>query len=108
MAALAEPPTKKHRSLDHNSTKGQANHLSRQLLELKVAWAQRARCLLAQPGHGISSVLQINKAGWKAQDKANLDAQVEAEREKIAAMRQEIITPAMVIEEAKAVELSND
>ena len=52
--------------------------------------------------------MQINKAGWKAQDKANLDAQVEAEREKIAAMRREIITPAMVIEEAKAVELSND
>ena len=51
---------------------------------------------------------QIHKIGRRAQDKANLQAQFEAEQEKVANLRRETVTPAMVLAKAQTTELSND
>ncbi len=108
MDSLPSQPSKKRRTIDHNTTKGQAQHLSQQLAERVRMWARKARTLLSRPGHGIPSVTQISKAGRRAQDKANVDAQIEAEKEKVANLRREEVTPAMIIEDAKSEVLSND
>ena len=101
-------PTSKRRRMDHNATKEQARHLSLQLVERAKSWSQKASALLSRDGHGIPTLAEIHRVGRRAQDKANVEAQVQLEAEKAAKLTREEITPAMVKDEAIQTELSND
>ncbi len=66
---------KKHR-LDHNATKGQANHLSWQLVDWSGLWARKERTLLSRPEHGIPTVTENNLTGRHVRDKEKVKAWV--------------------------------
>ena len=93
---MPEGPAAKKRRLDHNATKGQANHLSRQLVEWSALWARKARTVLSRPGHGIPTVTEIKLAGRRAQDKEKVEAQVQLKAERASNLTRVEITPAMV------------
>ncbi len=64
---------------------------------------------MSEPGHGIPSVTEINKNGWRQQDKAYLlKTQMVAESAKVASLTREKITVDMVTKLACTTSLSND
>ena len=64
--------------------------------------------VLAKPGHGIPTVTQVSKGGWRVQDKNNLQVHVDAERKKSEKLTREKLTLDRVAELASLMELSND
>jgi hypothetical protein len=108
MEGKGQLSTKRLKSVNHNKTKLQHEKLSHQLLDRVQEWFWKSRDLLSAPGHGIPAVAEINKNGWRRQDKANLRTDMAAENAKVASSTRAKISVNMVIEVAQKTPLSND
>ncbi len=62
-----KPAAKRHKGIDHSKTKQQHQKLSYQLLDWVEEWVRKSSDLLSEPGHGIPSVVKINKNARRQQ-----------------------------------------
>ena len=101
-------PKKRYKGVDPNKTKVQNSLLSKQLVERLTTFCESAKTLLSEPGHGIPTVTEIRTLGRRVQDKANLKAQMAAEKNSVAKLRREKMTFDTIKLKAKVTDLSND
>ena len=109
MESSSERPTKRRKGgYHHSKTKAQQSKLSEQLLSRVSAFVHSAKLLLANAGHGIPSVREVHNKGRRVQDSIILAKQVEAEKDRAATLTRDVVTPEMILTEARATNLSND